>query len=126
MSEQLQNLIGVPQHLRCPFYHAPPGYYGNSRNIVISGTPVYRFGGVIDGQFQKESIAVTGPSQRFDFELELGVYIAGSTQYGKRVRLEDVDDLVFGFVLLNDWSGELDPRSSQIFAAFLLMKFNNS
>lgn len=87
----------------------PTGYYGNSRNIVISGSPVYRFAGVVDGQFQKEKIAIAGPSQKFDFELELGIYIAGNTRYGEAVKLEDVDDLVFGFLLLNDWSGKQTP-----------------
>ena len=99
-------MLGVPQHLRCPFYHMPTGYYGNSRNIVVSGTPVYRFAGVIDNQFQKETTATSGPSRKFDFELELGVYLAGNTAYGEQVRVGEVDEIVFGFVLLNDWSGE--------------------
>lgn len=105
MVSQLQNLMGTPQPQRCPFYHMPTGYYANSRNIVVSGTPVYRFQGLIDGQFQKEKPAIFGPSSRFDFELELGVYISGGNRYGEPIRPEKADDYVFGFVLLNDWSG---------------------
>jgi fumarylacetoacetase len=85
----------------------PTGYYGNSRNIVISGTPVYRFFGVIDKQFQLEGPAQVGDSQRFDFELELGVYLCGGKTYGEHIKVEEADEYVFGFVLLNDWSGRL-------------------
>ena len=100
----------------------PPGYYGNSRNIVVSGTPVYRFHGIVSNQFQKETTATTGPSERFDFELELGVYIAGDTQYGERVKLEDADEKVFGFVLLNDWSGEFSSFCIFVVAMARTMK----
>jgi fumarylacetoacetase len=86
--------------------HMPTGYYANSRNVFVSGTPVYRFSGLIDGQFQREKPATTGRSQRFDFELELGVFLAGYNTYGKGISTEEVDDYVFGFVLLNDWSGK--------------------
>lgn len=102
----MADLLNHPVPARAPFYHSPLGYYGNSRNIVVSGTPVRRFWGVTGGQFQLDGPAAAGPSQAFDFELELGVYLCGETAVGQTVKLEDVDEVVFGFVLLNDWSGE--------------------
>lgn len=81
------------------------GYYGNSRNIVVSGTSVFRFYGVIDGQFQLEMGAMSGSAERFDFELELGIFLSGGKSYGEAINVEDADDYIFGFVLLNDWSG---------------------
>ncbi|CAK7215946.1 hypothetical protein SBRCBS47491_002664 [Sporothrix bragantina] len=103
--ENIQNLMNTPLPARSPFYHMPTGYYGNSRNIVVSGTPVYRFWGLIADQFQTEKPATAGPSQKFDYELELGVYLCGGKPYGEPIRVEEADDYVFGFVLLNDWSG---------------------
>ncbi|KAL1900675.1 hypothetical protein Sste5346_002400 [Sporothrix stenoceras] len=103
--ENIQNMIGTPTAARSPFYHMPTGYYGNSRNIVVSGTPIHRFHGLIADQFQIEKLAITGPSQRFDYELELGVYLCGSNKYGEAISVEEADEYIFGFVLLNDWSG---------------------
>ncbi|KAK8255233.1 hypothetical protein HDK77DRAFT_497988 [Phyllosticta capitalensis] len=108
----MADLLNHPVPARAPFYHSPLGYYGNSRNIVVSGTPVRRFWGVTGGQFQLDGPAAAGPSQAFDFELELGVYLCGETAVGQTVKLEDVDEVVFGFVLLNDWSAR-DIQSSE-------------
>jgi fumarylacetoacetase len=104
--EQIQNFVGTPEARRNPFYHMPTGYYGNSRGIVVSGTPIPRFQGLIAGQFQREVAATSGPSEQFDFELELGIYISKPSERGKAISIANVDDHVFGFVLLNDWSGK--------------------
>ncbi|KAK7542179.1 uncharacterized protein J3D65DRAFT_612888 [Phyllosticta citribraziliensis] len=108
----MADLLNHPVPARAPFYHSPLGYYGNSRNILISGSPVRRFSGIIDGQFQLDAVATSGSSKKFDFELELGVYLCGETAGGQTVKLDEVDDVVFGFVLLNDWSAR-DIQSSE-------------
>ncbi|KAK7562635.1 hypothetical protein IWX49DRAFT_364745 [Phyllosticta citricarpa] len=108
----MADLLNHPIPARAPFHHSPLGYYGNSRNILISGTPVRRFWGPIDGQFQLDRVADVGASKKFDFELELGVYLSGQTAVGQTVKLDEVDDVVFGFVLLNDWSAR-DIQSSE-------------
>lgn len=95
----------MPQEKRNPFYHMPTGYYGNSRGIVVSGTPVHRFTGLTAGQFQREVPATLGPSKNFDFELELGIYISKPSEAGKPIPIAEADEHIFGFVLLNDWSG---------------------
>lgn len=110
---QMADVLNHPTPFRAPFYHSPLGYYGNSRNIVVSDSPVYRFAGVTAGQFQTDGPAESGASKKFDFELELGVYLARPSKIGQRIKLEEVEDYVFGFVLLNDWSGELPTLSSQ-------------
>ncbi|KAK8185815.1 hypothetical protein BC567DRAFT_291831 [Phyllosticta citribraziliensis] len=109
---EMADLLNHPVPARAPFYHSPLGYYGNSRNILISGSPVRRFSGIIDGQFQLDAVATSGSSKKFDFELELGVYLCGETAGGQTVKLDEVDDVVFGFVLLNDWSAR-DIQSSE-------------
>jgi fumarylacetoacetase len=42
------------------------------------------------------------PCRRFDFELEMGA-IVGSSSDGP-VSVDEADDMIFGYVLLNDWS----------------------
>ncbi|OBT64190.1 hypothetical protein VE03_06876 [Pseudogymnoascus sp. 23342-1-I1] len=100
----IQSILSPPPHTQLsPLYHAPLGYHSNPRSIIISGTPVSRFIGPIEGQFQTEMAARVGPSEQFDFEVELGIYI-GRESSGEAVGVEEADDYVFGFVLLNDWS----------------------
>lgn len=111
-AENMADVLNHPTPMRAPFYHSPLGYYGNSRNIVVSGSPVYRFAGVTAGQFQADGPAQSGASKKFDFELELGVYLARPSRIGQRIKLDEVDDYVFGFVLLNDWSAR-DIQSSE-------------
>ncbi|KAH7061320.1 hypothetical protein B0J12DRAFT_647466 [Macrophomina phaseolina] len=111
-AENMADVLNHPMPSRAPFYHSPLGYYGNSRNIVVSDTPVYRFAGVTSGQFQTDGPAQSGASKKFDFELELGVYLARPSKIGQRIKLKEVDDYVFGFVLLNDWSAR-DIQSSE-------------
>ncbi|KAL1626093.1 hypothetical protein SLS54_002927 [Diplodia seriata] len=111
-AENMADVLDHPPAFRVPFYHSPLGYYGNSRNIVVSDTPVHRFAGVTAGQFQLDGPAAAGASRKFDFELELGVYLARSTEIGRRIKLEEADEYVFGFVLLNDWSAR-DIQSSE-------------
>ncbi|KAF4626813.1 hypothetical protein G7Y89_g11341 [Cudoniella acicularis] len=102
--ENIQDILSSPMPRRCPFYHSPLGYYSNSRSIVISGTPIYRFTGMTDGQFQADNVAVVGQAEQFDFELELGIYIGKTSKRGQPIEISKADDYVFGFVLLNDWS----------------------
>lgn len=115
----MADVLNHPTPMRAPFYHSPLGYYGNSRNIVVSGSPVYRFAGVTAGQFQADGPAQSGASKKFDFELELGVYLARPSRIGQRIKLGEVDDYVFGFVLLNDWSGQ-SPFSFSFFPPLAL------
>lgn len=42
-----------------------------------------------------------------DFELEMGVFVGGkSNKLGERITAKDAEEHLFGFVLLNDWSGK--------------------
>lgn len=45
-----------------------------------------------------------GPTQKLDFEMEVGFYISKPLPRGRRVPLEDAIQHIFGFVLLNDWT----------------------
>ena len=45
-----------------------------------------------------------GPSERLDFELEMGFYLAGGNRLGRPIRIGEAAEEIAGFSLLNDWS----------------------
>ena len=80
--------------------HIPIGYNGRASSVVVSGTDVRRPWGQLKGA-DHDSPAFL-PSRRFDFELELGA-VVGQPSEGM-VSVERADEMIFGYVLLNDWS----------------------
>ncbi len=82
--------------------HIPVGYHGRASSIVVSGTPVHRPKGQT---LPKDATApVFGPSQRLDFELEMGFVVGKNTEMGASVSTDQAEDYIFGLVLFNDWS----------------------
>jgi fumarylacetoacetase len=82
--------------------YLPVGYHGRSSSIVISGTPVRRPWGQIKPK--DADVPVFSPTQRLDFELEVGFIIAKDTYLGSSVSTAQAEDYIFGLVLFNDWS----------------------
>ena len=80
--------------------HMPIGYNGRASSVVVSGTPIRR----PMGQLKGENGPVWGPSRRLDLELELGAIVGADSTMGDRVGVEDAEAMIFGYVLLNDWS----------------------
>jgi fumarylacetoacetase len=78
----------------------PIGYNGRASSVVVSGTPVTRPWGQVKGP--DEALPRLAPSARFDLELEMGA-IVGQPSAGM-VSVAEADAMIFGYVLLNDWS----------------------
>lgn len=80
--------------------HIPIGYNGRASSVVVSGTDVVR----PLGQTKPPGADAPcfGPSKRFDFELEIGA-VVGQPSRGM-VSVGAADAMIFGYVLLNDWS----------------------
>ncbi|KIY01272.1 uncharacterized protein Z520_02824 [Fonsecaea multimorphosa CBS 102226] len=99
------------------FYHFPPMYTGRTTSIVPSGQSVIRPKGMIPPPpGSKEGAGYQfGASTRFDFEVEMGVFISKPIPFGQRITADEAKEHVFGLVLLNDWSardiqfGEMIP-----------------
>jgi len=108
------------------FQWLPMAYHGRVSSIGVSGQHVRRPKGQ---QFLPELGApVYRPTQRLDFELELGVVIGQGNKLGEPISLDRADDHVFGICLLNDWSARdiqawemapLGPFQSKNFATTL-------
>lgn len=82
--------------------HMPIGYNGRASSVVVSGTDLHRPWGQLKPADQ--DAPVWAPSQRFDFELEVGAVVGQPTAYGRPVTLDQAEAAIFGYVLLNDWS----------------------
>ena len=78
----------------------PIGYNGRASSVVLSGTEIRRPNGQLKAP--DSDVPIFGPSQRFDLELEMGA-IVGQPSEGP-VSVQEADDMIFGYVLLNDWS----------------------
>ena len=82
--------------------HLPVGYNGRASSVVGSGTDVIRpCGQTVTSNDGPPSF---GPSKQLDFELEVGFFTGADNPLGDTVAEDQVDDFVFGLVLVNDWS----------------------
>jgi fumarylacetoacetase len=91
---------GAENALPPNWLHIPIGYNGRASSVVVSGTPVRRPWGQVKGP--EEAMPRFAPSARFDIELEMGA-VVGCASDGP-VTVAEADAMIFGYVLLNDWS----------------------
>ncbi len=91
---------GAENALPPNWLHIPIGYNGRASSVVVSGTPVRRPWGQLKGP--DDSAPRFAPSTRFDLELEMGA-VVGTPSEGP-VTVDEADAMIFGYVLLNDWS----------------------
>jgi len=93
---------GKDNALQPNWLHMPIAYNGRASTVVVSGTKVRR----PRGQLKPPSAEVPsfGPCKRLDFELEMGVVIGQPSVMGEMLTEAQAEAMIFGFVLLNDWS----------------------
>ncbi len=93
---------GKDNALQPNWLHMPIGYNGRASTVVVSGTKVRR----PRGQLKPPNADAPsfGPSKRLDFELEMGVVIGQPSAMGGMIGEKQAEEMIFGFVLLNDWS----------------------
>ncbi|MDG1170189.1 MAG: fumarylacetoacetase [Sulfitobacter sp.] len=93
---------GAENALPPNWLHIPIGYNGRASTVVVSGTDIIR----PNGQLKAPDATVPsfGPCKRLDIELEMGAIVGTSTQMGTPVTTAEADEMIFGYVILNDWS----------------------
>ena len=84
------------------WHHLPVGYHGRAGTIVASGAPVPRPHG--QRRPQAAGAPTFGPSERLDFELEVGFLVGTPSERGHPVPVQQATEHLFGVVMLNDWS----------------------
>ncbi|QIE57341.1 fumarylacetoacetase [Pikeienuella piscinae] len=82
--------------------HIPIGYNGRASTVVVSGTDIHRPLGQMKPHGSETNIF--GPCRRLDIELEMGAVVGTGNPMGKPVTVSEADEMIFGYVLLNDWS----------------------
>lgn len=81
--------------------HLPVGYHGRSSSIVVSGVPIRR----PKGALPSPNGPSYGPSRALDYELEMAAILGGKpNKLGEQLTTDDVEENVFGIVIMNDWS----------------------
>ncbi|RVU86250.1 fumarylacetoacetase [Leucothrix sargassi] len=82
--------------------HIPIGYNGRASSVVVSGTDIHRPLGQMKGP--QDDVPHFGPCKRLDIELEMGAIVGKPSLMGQPVSVDEADDMIFGYVILNDWS----------------------
>jgi len=80
----------------------PIGYHGRASSLIVSGTSIPRPWG--QTMPAGADAPVYRPSSRLDYELEVGMYVAGGNQLGEAIPIDEADEHMFGLSLVNDWS----------------------
>jgi fumarylacetoacetase len=112
-----------PDNPLLPNYRwVPIGYHGRTSSIAVSGQSFARpLGQTLPPGAQAP---VFGPSQRLDYELELGVFIGPGNAPGSRIPIAGAEEHVFGLCLLNDWSArDVQAWEYQPLGPFLAKNF---
>lgn len=104
------------------YHHVPIGYHGRASSVQVCGTPVFRPNGqtLIPGAIKP----TFGPTKRLDYELELGLWIAGANPLGTPVPITTAWERIGGLCLLNDWSArDVQAWEYQPLGPFLAKNF---
>ena len=89
--------------------------------MVVSGTPVVRPRGQLPGSGSE--VPRFGPSEKLDFEVEVGFVAGTANPIGATIALEDAEGHVFGMCLVNDWSRDLQAWEYRPLGPFLAKSF---
>jgi fumarylacetoacetase len=118
MGEILRGEPSLPPN----WLHMPVGYNGRASSVVVSGTGIHRPWGQITPD---DTAPILAPTRALDMELELGAVVGTPSPLGQPVSVDQAEAMIFGYVLLNDWSARdiqgweyrpLGPFQSKAFA----------
>ena len=100
----------------------PIGYHGRASTLLASGQDFRRpWGQSRPPAGQAPSLE---PSQRLDFELEMGIVIGAGNAQGQRIPIDAAEQHIFGLTLLNDWSArDIQAWEAQPLGPFLSKSF---
>ncbi|WP_040611084.1 fumarylacetoacetase, partial [Oceaniovalibus guishaninsula] len=93
---------GADNALPPNWLHIPIGYNGRASTVVVSGTDIRRPNG--QTRAKDAEMPVFGPCKRLDIELEMGAIVGTPSKMGEPITTSRAQRMIFGYVLLNDWS----------------------
>ncbi|EFY99455.1 fumarylacetoacetase [Metarhizium robertsii] len=96
---------GPDNALQPNYTHLPVAYHGRASSVVVSGTPLHRpWGQILKDPKAEPKIPTLSPCQRLDLELEMGMFICRENKLGSPIPVDEAENYIFGYVLMNDWS----------------------
>ena len=100
----------------------PVAYHGRASSVRVSGQEVRRpWGQVLPAGATSPHLS---PTQRLDYELELGMFVGPGNPLGEPVSLAEAEAHIFGVCLLNDWSArDIQAWEYQPLGPFLSKSF---
>jgi fumarylacetoacetase len=101
-AENMGSILRGGPELPANWLHIPIGYNGRASSVVVSGTPIRRPLGQMKAP--DATMPSFAPTKRLDIELEMGAIVGTSSAMGTPITTDQADDMIFGYVLLNDWS----------------------
>ena len=106
-SEQHATNVGTmfrdPKNALLPNWkHIPVAYHGRASSIFVSGKNFHRPKGQVNNDENNPPFFT--PTTRLDIELEMATIIGKGNEIGDSIDINEAEDYVFGFQLLNDWS----------------------
>ena len=84
------------------WFHIPIAYNGRSSTVVISNTDIHRPLGQI--KLPDHDGPIFSACRKLDIELEIGAIVGTSNEMGQPITVEQANEMIFGYVILNDWS----------------------
>ncbi|HSV58229.1 MAG TPA: fumarylacetoacetase [Variovorax sp.] len=100
----------------------PIGYHGRASTIHASGHSFARPCGQLKGP--QDEVPRLAPTQRLDYELELGVFVGRPNAPGVPISMAQAESHVFGLALFNDWSArDIQAWEYQPLGPFLSKNF---
>ena len=101
-AKNMGSILRGSADLPANWLHIPIGYNGRASSVVVSGTNIRRpLGQTKSPGAETPSF---GPTKRLDIELELGALVGSGSAIGQPITVDEADEMIFGYVLLNDWS----------------------
>ena len=115
-----------PENPLLPNYkYVPIGYHGRASSVVESGVRVIRPKGQL--KLPDQEASVFAPSKRLDYELEMGVFVAGNLDLGEGLSMTEAPRHIAGLCLLNDWSArDIQAWEYQPLGPFLAKSFHTT
>ncbi|MCO5162243.1 MAG: fumarylacetoacetase [Mesorhizobium sp.] len=107
------------------WYDIPVGYNGRAVTVYVSGTPIRRPLGQVLLPGSERPVLM--PEPKLDYELELGAVVGTDHAGFQPVNLADADAMIFGYVLVNDWSARgIQAWEARPLGPFLAKSFATS
>jgi fumarylacetoacetase len=121
-AENIGKLFRPDNPLLPNYQYVPIGYHGRASSIRPSGSLVQRPNGQI--KLPEKEVPIFQPSQRVDFELELGIWVGQGNELGTPIPIHEASQHISGFCLLNDWSArDIQAWEYQPLGPFLAKSF---